>query len=62
MVIPEGTGADLEAVSRRGGVELGRGLSVEGSHEDGEVIGPLNGGGSTLRLYTARGGIHVSRR
>jgi hypothetical protein len=62
VVIPDGTGADLEAVSRRGDVELGRGLSVEGSGESSEVVGPLNGGGFPLRLYTARGEIHVSRR
>jgi len=62
VVIPDGTGADLEAVSRRGTVELGPGLTVSGSQDDSRVAGPLNGGGAPLRLYTARGAVHVSRR
>ncbi len=62
VVIPAGAGADLEAVSRRGNVEIGAGLSVAGNTDENHVSGRLNGGGAPLRLYTARGVVHLSRR
>ena len=66
--MPRGSGAELDAVSRRGSVELGAGVSIPDripGSEDGagdRVSGPINGGGSLLRLFTARGEIHVSQR
>ena len=62
VVIPSGAGANLEAVTRRGSVELGSGISASpGAHSD-RMTGPINGGGDDLRLYTARGTISVLAR
>jgi len=52
----------LDARSARGRVEVGAGLSVDGAHADDRVIGALNGGGGTLRIYTARGAVRVDAR
>ncbi len=62
VLIPSGRGAELDAVSRSGRVELGTGISVPGGGGGDRVRGPINGGGATLRLFTARGGIHVGQR
>jgi hypothetical protein len=56
VVIPSGAGANLEAVTRRGSVELGSGISASpGEHPD-RLTGPINGGGDDLRLYTGSPG------
>ena len=52
----------LEAVSRRGEVAVGPGFEVDGEREPARVAGRLNGGGSPLRLFTARGSVSVRRR
>jgi len=52
----------LDARSARGRVELGDGLAVDGTQGEDRVIGSLNGGGETLRIYTARGGVRVEPR
>jgi hypothetical protein len=62
VVIPSGAGVNLDAVTRRGSVELGSGISASpGEHPD-RLTGPINGGGDDLRLYTARGTIDVLAR
>ena len=62
VVVPAGAGADLEAISRRGSVELAPGLPLEGARNEAHVVGRLGPGGALLRLYTARGSVHLSRR
>jgi hypothetical protein len=62
VLLPEGAQAQLEAISRRGGVELHDGFRVPGGRAPDRIAGPLNGGGSPLRLFTARGGVHVRPR
>jgi hypothetical protein len=62
LEIPAGAGAQLEAVSRRGAVELAQALTPPGEHSESRVAGPINGGGQPLRLYTARGGVRVRPR
>ncbi len=62
VVIPSQAGANLEALTRRGSVELGSGISAPPGAADDRVTGPINGGGDDLRLYTARGTIHVLAR
>ncbi|MEE9607001.1 MAG: DUF4097 family beta strand repeat-containing protein [Myxococcota bacterium] len=60
--MPEHAGAELDAVTRGGEIELANGLEPPGGHPRDRVVGPINGGGPLLRLYTARGSIRVSRR
>ena len=55
-------GVQLDAVSRRGSVELARDVTVDGLREEARVAGAIGGGGPLLRLYTARGMIRVGRR
>ena len=62
VLLPEDAGAQLEAISRRGSVEVDEGFRVPGEHSEDRVTGPLNGGGSTLRLFTARGSVNVRPR
>jgi hypothetical protein len=62
VVLPEGSGAELEAVSRRGAVEIAPELELNGAREEGRAAGRLGAGGAPLRLFTARGNVHVSRR
>jgi hypothetical protein len=62
VVVPDGAGADLEAISRRGSVELAPGLPLEGARNEAHVVGKLGPGGAPLRLYTARGSVYLSRR
>jgi hypothetical protein len=62
VVVPSGAGANLEAVTRNGSVELGPGISASPGERPGRLTGPINGGGDDLRLYTARGTIHVLAR
>lgn len=62
VLLPDRARAQLEAISRRGGVELYDGFRVPGEQAPDRVAGPLNGGGSPLRLFTARGSVHVRPR
>jgi hypothetical protein len=62
VLLPDDVGVDLDAISRRGEVALAPGVSVPGEHTPDRVAGPLAGGGSTLRLFTARGTVNVRRR
>jgi hypothetical protein len=62
VVVPDGAGADLEAISRRGSVELAPGLPLEGARNEAHIVGKLGPGGAPLRLYTARGSVYLSRR
>jgi hypothetical protein len=60
--LPAGAGAQLEAVSSRGSVSLAPGFGVPGQQSEDRIDGPLNGGGRSLRLYTARGNVNVRPR
>lgn len=60
--LPPLAGADLEAISRRGSVEIAPGLDLKGERGEGHVRGPLNGGGAPLRLFTARGTVNLRAR
>jgi hypothetical protein len=60
--IPAGAGADLDAVSARGSVELDPGLGRPDGASEERVAGPINGGGAPLRLFTARGSVVVRTR
>ena len=62
VMVSDETGADLEAISRRGSVELAPGLPLEGARNEAHVVGKLGPGGAPLRLYTARGSVYLSRR
>ena len=59
--IPADAGAELDASTARGSVELAGGFALPAA-EESRVAGPLNGGGLPLRLYTARGNILVRPR
>ncbi len=62
VLLPERARVDLDAISRRGSVEIGNGFHIPGEHSENRVTGPLNGGGSPLRLFTARGSVNVRPR
>jgi len=59
--IADGAGADLEAIARRGSVEL-LGIELDGVQDASHAAGRLGDGGAPLRLYTARGAVQLSRR
>jgi DUF4097 and DUF4098 domain-containing protein YvlB len=60
--LPASAKLALDARSGRGRVEVGSLLSVDGVHAEDRVTGTLNGGGDTLRIYTARGSVRVEPR
>jgi hypothetical protein len=62
VVFPEHAGLELEARTRRGAVELGAGVKVDGRREADHFVGSVNGGGPRLAIYTARGNVRVDRR
>jgi hypothetical protein len=62
VFLPGETGAELEARSLRGEVDLAPGLTWEGERGEQHVLGRINGGGAALRLYTARGLVRVGER
>ncbi len=57
----DGVGAQLDARSRNGEVDLG-GLRLRGEQRPDRAQGTLGPGGAPLRLYTARGEVTVSSR
>ncbi len=62
VVFPGYAGLELDARTRNGTVELGRGVKVEGRRGADHFVGAVNGGGPRLGIYTARGNIRVDRR
>jgi len=62
VVFPADAGVEIEAISRRGSVEIAPDLSVPGDQSGSRVSGPINGGGRSLRLYTGRGTVRVGPR
>ena len=56
-----GAGAQLDAISRNGEIELG-GLRWSGERRAGMAQGSLGPGGAPLRLYTAHGNVKVGSR
>jgi hypothetical protein len=62
VLLPETARTSLDAVTRSGSVEIGSGLRIPGEQTRERVTGPLNGGGSPLRLFTASGSIQVRPR
>jgi hypothetical protein len=59
VFLPGDTGAELEARSLRGEVDIAPGLAWEGERGEKHVLGRINGGGAALRLYTGRGLVRV---
>ncbi len=62
VALPMDAGVDLDARASRGDVSIGSGLRFEGEKDDGHWVGRVNGGGPSLRLHSARGGVRLSRR
>ena len=62
VAIPRDAATSLDALTRRGEVEIAEGIRIAHRGGDGRVTGEINGGGATLRLYTARGQIRVRPR
>ena len=62
VALPRDEATSLDALTRRGEVEIADGIQIASRQGDGRVIGDINGGGATLRLYTARGQIRVRPR
>ena len=60
--LPAAAKLALDARSGRGRVEIGAGLDVDGARGEDRATGTLNGGGETLRIYTARGSVRVEPR
>jgi len=58
----DGKGVELDAHSADGTVELGPGLRFEGERESDRVVGRVNGGGESLRVYSGRGNVRLGRR
>ncbi len=62
IVFPARFGAQLEARTRHGTVEVDADVRADGKRGPGYFIGAINGGGDPLHLYTARGTIRVYPR
>ncbi len=62
VIFPRDAGVDLDARSADGTVQLGTALQLDGELADGHAVGKLNGGGASLRIYTARGNVRLDRR
>ncbi len=63
VAFPDHAGAQLDAQAREGSVELAPGLVKRRSKKASDhYLGPINGGGLPLRVYTARGTIRVGQR
>jgi hypothetical protein len=60
--LPEQAHARIEAQAGHGEVQLGKGIAPDGVREPGRAVGLLNGGGETLRVYTAHGSLRVDAR
>jgi hypothetical protein len=43
-------------------VQLDSALEIDGDSATGQAIGRVNGGGSSLRIYTARGNVRLYPR
>ncbi len=59
---PEDAGADLDARTSGGRVEIEHGILVRGGMGRSKVVGEINGGGRELRLRTSGGNIRVRAR
>ncbi len=62
ITIPRDAAIDLDMRSADGSVRLDSAFEIDGERAAGHVIGQLNGGGSSLRVYTARGNVRLDRR
>jgi len=62
VCLPASARLALDARSGRGSVEVGPGLALHGTRADDRALGTLNGGGETLRIYTARGSVRLEPR
>ena len=62
VLLAEHASAQLDAIARRGRVEIGNGFQVPGQQTEDRITGPLNGGGASLRLFTARGSVNLRPR
>jgi hypothetical protein len=62
VTLPAQSRAALEVSAKHGAIELGPGLGFEGERARDHLLGRLNGGGETLRLYTAHGSVRVDPR
>jgi DUF4097 and DUF4098 domain-containing protein YvlB len=62
VVIPPGTGADLEARTSGGRVELDRTLAFAGERSSSKLEGTLGPGGEHLELQTSGGNIEIRTR
>jgi hypothetical protein len=60
--LPAQAGVALDARTGRGRVELAEALALTGERAADRVEGRLNGGGETLRVYTARGSVRLEGR
>ena len=62
VILPRDASVDLDARSADGTVQLDTDLKVDGERSPGSAIGQVNGGGPSLRIYTARGNVRLDRR
>ncbi|HTI70176.1 MAG TPA: DUF4097 family beta strand repeat-containing protein [Candidatus Limnocylindria bacterium] len=57
--VPEKAAFDLDASTTGGGVSCDLPVEFTGKKKHGELHGPVNGGGKTIKLRTSGGSIHV---
>ena len=62
VIFPRDAGIDLDARTADGTVQLETDLEIDGERANGYAVGRVNGGGSSLRIYTARGNVRLDRR
>lgn len=59
--LPEGFGAELDARSGDGRIDVSMPVTMNGSMSRNSVRGKINGGGQTLEVRTGDGSIHIGR-
>jgi hypothetical protein len=59
---PSGAGADLDAQTAGGRVEVEHAVTIQGSINPSHLVGAVNGGGESLVLRTSGGNIRIKER
>ena len=62
VALPGDAALAVDARTGYGTVEVGPGIEINGEQTERRATGRVNGGGASLRIYTARGNVRLDRR
>jgi len=61
LEVPENLAADVDLRTSDGHIDLDMPVTTEGRHQENELRGKINGGGSLLTIRTGDGSIHLRK-